>query len=153
MEYLRARFRDVHNSSSVRDLDPVRSFTDHGTRISRTNLYHLRQLRTIRHSLSPHTVTTVVHALICIRVDFGYSIGAGLSSLNFSRLQSILSAATRLIGGLPARFCPHTCLHCGHSSLTSCVTAHPDHKFNSYAQLFGLGSSLISQNLRQPELC
>lgn len=104
MEYLRTRFPDVHNSSSVRDLDPARSFTDHGNRLSRTNLYHLRQLRTICHSLSPHTVPTIVHALICTRVDCSNSICAGLSSLKFSRFQSILNAATHLIGGLPARF-------------------------------------------------
>src|SRR5688572_31441537 len=73
MEFLRTTFPDVHYSVSVRDLrvslDPVLSFSDHVNRISRTCLYHLRQIRTIRHSLSPHAVNTLVHALICTRVD------------------------------------------------------------------------------------
>jgi len=105
MEFLRATFPDVHYTVSVRDLgitlDPVLSLSDHVNRISRTCLYHLRQIRTIRHSLSPHAVNTLVHALICTRVDFGNSIFAGLSSLNLSKLQSILNASARLICGLP----------------------------------------------------
>ena len=55
--FLRARFPDVHFSDLVRDLgvtlDPVLSLSDHVNPISRTCLYHLRQLRTIRHSLFP----------------------------------------------------------------------------------------------------
>jgi hypothetical protein len=105
MELLRTLFPDVHFSPTVRDLgftlDPVLSFSDHVNRVSRTCLYHLRQLRTIRHSLSPQAVKALVHALICSRVDFGNSAYAGLSLLNLSKLQTILNAAARLIAGLP----------------------------------------------------
>lgn len=45
-------------------LDPVHSLTDHVHHICRECLYHLRQLRIIRHSLSLHIVATLVHALI-----------------------------------------------------------------------------------------
>ena len=62
--------------------------------------YRLRQLRPIRHSLYPFATSTLVHALICTRFDFGNSIFAGLFSLNILKLQSILNAAAHLIGGL-----------------------------------------------------
>src|SRR5688572_8038496 len=78
-----------------------RTYVCSNTYISRTCLYHLRQIRTIRHSLSPHAVNTLVHALIRTRVDFDNSIFAGLSSVNLSKLQSILHASARLICGLP----------------------------------------------------
>ena len=40
-----------------------------------------------------NTQNSIVHALICTRVDSGNSIFAGLSSLNTSKLQSILNSA------------------------------------------------------------
>ena len=105
MELLSTLYPDIQFSPTVRDLgftlDPILSLTDHVNRISRTCFYHLRQLRTIRHSLSLQAVKALVHALICSRVDFGNSAYAGLSSLNLSKLQSILNAAARLIAGLP----------------------------------------------------
>ena len=61
----------------------------------------LRQLRSIRSSLSLHAITTLIHALICTRVDFGNAAYIGLSASNTHKLQSILNAAARLIGGIP----------------------------------------------------
>src|SRR5688572_10373203 len=52
-----------------------------------------------RHTLL-HTITTLVHALICSRIDYGNAVYIGLSSTNRSKLQSILNAAARLIGGV-----------------------------------------------------
>jgi len=83
---------------SLATQDPVISFSDHVIRISQTRLYHLRQLCTTGHSPSPQAISTLVHALICNKVDFDY-IYAGLSSLNFSKLQSIPSTAAHLING------------------------------------------------------
>src|SRR5688572_4027210 len=87
------------NSVSVRNpgvtLDPVLSFSDHVNRISRTCLYHLRQIRTIRHSLSPHAddaVNTLVHALICI---LGLNSLLGLAP---SYLQALCTSVSTLPG-------------------------------------------------------
>ena len=102
---LHFRFPHIHFSSSVRDLgivvDPSLSFTDQVNSVSRSCFYHLRQLRSIRSSLSLHAITTLIHALICTRVDFGNAAYIGLSASNTHKLQSILNAAARLIGGIP----------------------------------------------------
>ena len=96
---------DNYFSSSVRDLgivlDPSLSFTDQVKSVSRSCFYHLRQLRSIRSSLSLHAITTLIHALICTRVDFGNAAYIGLSASNTHKLQSILNAAARLIGDIP----------------------------------------------------
>ena len=101
---LRLRFPNIHFSSSVRDLgfilDPVLSLTQHVNSVSRTCFYYLRQLRTIRQSLPLHAITILVHALICARIDYGNAVYIGLSSTNAAKLQSILNAAARLIGGI-----------------------------------------------------
>src|ERR1043165_9167987 len=94
---LHLRFPHIHFSSSVRDLgivlDPSLSFTDQVNSVSRSCFYHLRQLRSIRSSLSLHAITTLIHALICTRVDFGNAAYIGLSASNTHKLQSILNAA------------------------------------------------------------
>ena len=82
-------------------MDPTLSFTGHVNSVSRSCFYHLRQLRSVRSSLSLHAITTLVHALICTRVDFGNALYIGLSCSNTHKLQSILNAAARLIGGIP----------------------------------------------------
>ena len=102
---LHLRFPHILFSTSVRDLgvvlDPTLSFTGHVNSVSRSCFYHLRQLRSVRSSLSLHAITTLVHALICTRVDFGNALYIGLSCSNTHKLQSILNAAARLIGGIP----------------------------------------------------
>src|SRR5688572_22967713 len=101
---LRLRFPNMHFSSSVRDLgfilDPVLSLSDHVNSVSRSCFYYLRQLRAIRQSLPLHAITTLVHALICSRIDYGNAVYIGLPSTNTSKLQSILNAAACLIGGI-----------------------------------------------------
>ena len=82
-------------------MDPSLSFTDQVNSVSRSCFYHLCQLRSIRSSLSLHAITTLIHALICTRVDFGNAAYIGLSASNTHKLQSILNAAARLIGGIP----------------------------------------------------
>lgn len=56
----------------------------------------------IRRSLSMHTVTTLIHALISTREDFGNAILAGLFLLaNISKLKAVLNATAYLIGVSP----------------------------------------------------
>ena len=104
VDSLRLKFPNVHFLTSVRDLgfilDPVLSLSDHVNKLSRSCFYYLRQLRAIRQSLPLHAVTTLVHALICSRIDYGNAVYIGLSLTNLSKLQTILNAAARLIGGI-----------------------------------------------------
>lgn len=52
-------------------LDAIVLVSHHVNRTSHTQLYHLRQLCNIRHSISAQAVTTLVHVQICTRVDCG----------------------------------------------------------------------------------
>src|SRR5688572_13917248 len=98
------QFLNVHFSSSVRDLgfilDPVLSLSDHVNSVSRSCVYYLCQLRAIRQSLPLHAITTLVHALICARIDYGNAAYIGHSYTNTSKLQAILNAPAHLIGAL-----------------------------------------------------
>jgi len=62
-----------------------------------------RQIRSVRRSLSPHALLTLVRALIVSKVDYCNSVLAGISCQLQDRLQSIgmyavvLNAAARLV--------------------------------------------------------
>src|ERR1700735_3637964 len=93
---LRQLFPDISFSDTVRDLgvvlDHELTMSAHINNISRSCLYHLRQLRTIRRSLPTHAIRTLVQALICTRIDFGNAIFAGLSVANLSAVYLELSS-------------------------------------------------------------
>ena len=52
---------------------------------------------TIRHSLSPSAIRTLVHAFICSRINFSNSLLYGTSTYLLDRLQSVLNSSARLI--------------------------------------------------------
>ena len=59
--------------------------------------YHLRQLRSIRGSLSADSCSTLVRAFITSRIDYCNSLLAGVDKSQVGKLQSILHVAARLI--------------------------------------------------------
>ena len=69
----------------------------HVNNITRSCFYQLRQLRSIRRSLSTDAAKTLVHSLISSRVDYCNSIFYGVTDVVVRRLQSVLNAAARLI--------------------------------------------------------
>src|SRR6218665_2225430 len=91
------RFPHIQFASSARDLDilldPTLTFTNQVNSVSRSYFYHLRQLRSICKSLSLHAYATLVHAMICTRVDFGNAVYIGLFSptlLSFNLFSMLL---------------------------------------------------------------
>ena len=64
----------IQPSSTVRDLGAYivsgMSFTDHVTRLTRTCFFHIRQLRSIRRSLTVDSSHALVRALILTRLDY-----------------------------------------------------------------------------------
>jgi len=90
--------------SVVRDLgvylDTDRSMIAHITATIRTCFAVLRQIRSVRHSLTPDALLT----LLC--ADFCSSTLAGVSGTLLQRLQSVLNAAARLV--CSARRSEHT---------------------------------------------
>ena len=65
--------------------------------IMRTCYYHLRQIRSVRRSLTGDVARSLVQSLICSRLDYCNSLLFGISAKETKRLQSVLHAAGRLI--------------------------------------------------------
>ena len=78
-------------------LDQELTMKDHVSKLCQSCYYQLRQIRTIRHSLSPSAIRTLVHAFICSRIDFSNSLLHGTSAYLLDRLQSVLNSSARLI--------------------------------------------------------
>ena len=78
-------------------LDQELSMKDHVSKLCQSCYFQLRQIRTIRHSLSPSAIRTLVHAFICSRIDFSNSLLYGTSTYLLDRLQSVLNSSARLI--------------------------------------------------------
>ena len=57
----------------------------------------LHQLWTVRWSVSRSVLQSLVSSLVLLRLDYGNSILAGVSSHLLSRLQSVMNAVARLI--------------------------------------------------------
>ena len=78
-------------------IDQELNMKDHITKLCQSCYYQLRQIRTVRHSLTSSAIQTLVHAFICTRVDFSNSLLYGTSAYLLDRLQSVLNSAARLI--------------------------------------------------------
>ena len=70
--------------TSVRNLgfiiDQELNMKDHITKLCQLCYYQLRQIRTVRHSLTSSAIQTLVHAFICTRVDFSNILLYGTSA-------------------------------------------------------------------------
>ena len=92
-------------STQVRDLgvqvDSNLSMSAHINHLTRTCFYHIRQLRTVRKSLTVDTTHALVRALVHSRLDYCNSVLAGQPKYCFDKLQSVLRASARLVLRLP----------------------------------------------------
>jgi len=69
----------------------------HVTNVSANCFYRLRQMQRIRRSLDNRSVTTLVHALVSMRVDYCNSVLAAAPKTTTDKLQSVLNAVTRVV--------------------------------------------------------
>jgi len=69
----------------------------HVTAVVRACFAALRQIQSVRRSLSRHALLTLVRALIVSKVDYCNSVLAGIPGQLQDRLQSVLNAAARLV--------------------------------------------------------
>ena len=92
-------------STQVRDLgvkvDNNLSMSTHINHLTRTCFYHIRQLRTVRRSITVDTTHILVRALVRSRLDYCNSVLAGQPKYCFDKLQSVLRASARLVLRLP----------------------------------------------------
>jgi len=87
--------------SSVRDLgvhiDSDLTMRSHVVATVRSCFAALRQIRSVRRSLTPQALLTLVRALVVSNIGYCISVLAGVSAHLLDILQSVLNAAARLI--------------------------------------------------------
>ena len=87
-----SRLPSLTELSSMKNLgfiiDQESNMKDRITKLCQSCYYQLRQIRTVRHSLTSSAIQTLVHAFICTRVDFSNSLLYGTSTYLLDRLQS-----------------------------------------------------------------
>ena len=81
-------------------LDAQLTLDKHVDSVVRSCFYQLRQLCSIRRSLTGDALLTLVHAFITSRVDYCNAVLYGVAGYVLRRLQSVLNAAARLITGV-----------------------------------------------------
>jgi len=98
---LRVGNDSVLPSSSVRDLgiylDSDASMTTHVSKTVSCCFAVLRQIRSIRRSVTQQVVQSLVASLVLTRLDYGNATLAGLPTTQLDRLQSVMNAAARLV--------------------------------------------------------
>ena len=96
---------DIIPSTTVRDLgvmiDSELSLNAHINHIASVCNYHIRQLRLIRHSVSPDAAHALVRALIHSRLDYCNAVLANLHQKQIDVLNGVLRSAARLVLCLP----------------------------------------------------
>jgi len=78
-------------------LDSRLTFAPHVRRLSGKCFYHLRQLKTVRRSLTEDAAKSLVHAFVTSRIDYCNSVIYGARAVHIQPLQNVLNAAARLI--------------------------------------------------------
>ena len=94
-------------SKTVRNLgvvlDPSLSLASHVTKLTSTLYFHLRQLRTIRRTLTNDACHALVRALVLSRLDYCNGLLAKASDYLLAQLSGVMHAAARLILQLPRK--------------------------------------------------
>ena len=97
----------IQPSLTVRDLgviiDPAISLIDHVNRLTRTCYFHIRQLRSIRRSLTIDACHALVRAMVISRLDYCNGLLGGAPKYLLGQLSGVMRAAARLILVLPRR--------------------------------------------------
>ena len=95
----------VRPSLKVRDLsviiDPAISFADHVAGLARNCYFQIRQLRSIRRSLTIESCHVLVRAMILLRLDYCNGLLGGAPKSLLAQLSGVMRAAARLILVLP----------------------------------------------------
>ena len=73
----------------------------HIGKLSQSFFYQLRQLRTVRQSLSDTAAKMLMNAFVVTRIDYCNIVLTGASASNIQRIQRIMNAAARLLLRLP----------------------------------------------------
>jgi hypothetical protein len=77
--------------------DSTLSFSEHISAISKSCLYHIRDLRRLRNSMDQTTACTIATALVHSKLDYCNSLLLNLPSSSTNRLQLVLNSAARAV--------------------------------------------------------
>ena len=78
-------------------LDSCLTMKDHISEVSKLAFYHLRNISHIRKYLTLSAAKTIVHALVCSRIDANSALFYGLPMVQIKKLQRIQNVAARVI--------------------------------------------------------
>ena len=92
------QFSTVVNNLGVL-LDSQLTMADHTAAVTRSGFFQLRQLRSVRQSLTPAATKTLIHAFVSSRIDYCNQLFVGVSARLLDKLQSLQNAAARLVTG------------------------------------------------------
>ena len=70
------------------------------TAICKAAYFHLRNINSVRKSLSQKDAAALIHAFVTSRLDNGNSLLVGMSSASLDKLQRVQNAAARCILGI-----------------------------------------------------
>ena len=91
----------VISNQTVKDLgvtlDPVLSFDEHIKTVSRTALFHLRNITKIRNVLSKNYAEMLINAFVTSRLDFCSAQLSGYPNKAQNKLQLMLNMAARIL--------------------------------------------------------
>jgi hypothetical protein len=150
------------------------TFSQHLSLVSKSCLYHIRDLRRIRNTIDRFTACTIATTLVHSKVDYCNSLFLNLPSSQTNRLQLILNAAARAVTKTPkllhlyptlkSLHClkinqrirykilsvTHKTLHCGHPSYLRSLLNLKQSRFtrsSSPSHLLALLIRLVSKSL------
>jgi len=78
-------------------IDQELTFADHIRSLACRCFFWIRQLRSVRRTLTSDTIIALVDALIISRLDYCNSVLVGAYDIHLRKLQGVLNAAARLI--------------------------------------------------------
>ena len=82
-------------------IDSQLTFSEHVAKLVNTSYYHLRQMRSVRKSLTVDSSHALARALILSRLDYCNCLLSGIPDLLMRRLDGVMRATARLILRLP----------------------------------------------------
>ena len=98
---VRVESASVHPVATVRNLvvylDADATMRAHVTSTVRACFAILRQINSVRHSLTRPALITLLRSLVISKLDYCYSVLAGAPAVLLSHFQSVLHAAAKLV--------------------------------------------------------
>ena len=96
---------EVQAVSNVRNLgvqfDSTMSMSSHINATCRSVYYHIRNISSIRKSLSKEVAAAVIHSYVISRLDYGNSLLYNAPVTQLAKLQKAQNAAARVLTGIP----------------------------------------------------